>query len=316
MSKAKPIQYIDRASGKTCTESVMGNKALNFAYNTLLGRSLWGLLFNTGFLSRLMGWFYDSKLSHNSIKSLLAIPGLNAGEAEKDWHEYRSFNDFFTRKLKNGARPAAVGNDVLCSPADGRLLIYPDVEKDVKIPVKGAVRSLESLCAMELPAQKYSVAVIRLAPIDYHRYHYPCDCNDDGKMIKVKGKYHSVNPIAFAKAPDLFVENTKVVTPLCSPVFGKFFFLEVGAFGVGSIVNTAVAGKHEKLDADETRAFRKKSISIEEWVKFVKSDLPVYRAAGININREIEYGNHAALRLEIQKYSCQEQSPAGRQKAS
>jgi len=137
---------------------------------------------------------------------------------------------------------------VLCSPADGRLLIYPDVEKDVKIPVKGAVRSLESLCAMELPAQKYSVAVIRLAPIDYHRYHYPCDCNDDGKMIKVKGKYHSVNPIAFAKAPDLFVENTKVVTPLCSPVFGKFFFLEVGAFGVGSIVNTAVAGKHEKLD--------------------------------------------------------------------
>ncbi|MBE6364656.1 MAG: phosphatidylserine decarboxylase [Lentisphaerae bacterium] len=248
MSKAKPIQYIDRASGKTCTESVMGNKALNFAYNTLLGRSLWGLLFNTGFLSRLMGWFYDSKLSHNSIKSLLAIPGLNAGEAEKDWHEYRSFNDFFTRKLKNGARPAAVGNDVLCSPADGRLLIYPDVEKDVKIPVKGAVRSLESLCAMELPAQKYSVAVIRLAPIDYHRYHYPCDCNDDGKMIKVKGKYHSVNPIAFAKAPDLFVENTKVVTPLCSPVFGKFFFLEVGAFGVGSIVNTAVAGKHEKLD--------------------------------------------------------------------
>jgi len=248
VSKAKPIQYIDRASGKTCTESVMGNKALNFAYNTLLGRSLWGLLFNTGFLSRLMGWFYDSKLSHNSIKSLLAIPGLNAGEAEKDWHEYRSFNDFFTRKLKNGARPAAVGNDVLCSPADGRLLIYPDVEKDVKIPVKGAVRSLESLCAMELPAQKYSVAVIRLAPIDYHRYHYPCDCNDDGKMIKVKGKYHSVNPIAFAKAPDLFVENTKVVTPLCSPVFGKFFFLEVGAFGVGSIVNTAVAGKHEKLD--------------------------------------------------------------------
>ena len=61
--------------------------------------------------------------------------------------------------------------------------------------------------------------------------------------------------------------------------------------------------KYEKLDADETHAFRKKSISIEEWVKFVKSDLPVYRAAGININSEIEYGNHAALRLEIQKYA-------------
>lgn len=295
MSKAKPIQYIDRASGKTCTESVMGNKALNFAYNTLLGRSLWGLLFNTGFLSRLMGWFYDSKLSHNSIKSLLAIPGLNAGEAEKDWNEYRSFNDFFTRKLKNGARPAAVGNDVLCSPADGRLLVYPDVEKDVKIPVKGAVRSLESLCAMELPAQKYSVAVIRLAPIDYHRYHYPCDCNDDGKMVKVKGKYHSVNPIAFAKAPDLFVENTKVVTPLCSPVFGKFFFLEVGAFGVGSIVNTAVAGKHEKLDEKGFFKFGGSTVILVMEAEKIKFDPDLIRNSANKVEMLVRCGEKIGI---------------------
>ena len=248
MSKPQPIRYIDRASGQLCTESVMGNGALNFAYNTLSGRSLWGLLFNTGFLSRLMGSFYDSRLSCNSIKSLLAIPGLNASEAEKDWQSYHSFNDFFTRRLKTGARPAAPGEDILCSPADGRLLVYPDVPKDAKVPVKGAVRSLESLCGMTLPEQRYSVAVIRLAPIDYHRYHYPCDCTDNGKSFKIKGKYHSVNPIAFKKAPDLFVENTRVITPLSSPVFGNFYYLEVGAFGVGSIVNTSQGEKHNKLD--------------------------------------------------------------------
>ena len=249
MSKCQPIKFIDRAAGKECTETVMGQGALNFAYNTLLGRCLWGMLFNTSFFSDLMGSYYDSPRSKKSIKKLLAIPGLKADEAEKDWQSYRSFNDFFTRKLKPGLRPAADGDNVLCSPADGRLLVYPDVAKDAEVPVKGALRSLEALCGMSLPEKRYSVAVIRLAPIDYHRYHYPCACKNAGKPFRIKGKYHSVNPMAFKKAPDLFVENARVVTPLESPVFGKFCFIDVGAFGVGSIVNTAEDKmEHAKLD--------------------------------------------------------------------
>ena len=248
MSKPVPINYIDRATGELCTESVMGNKALNFAYNTLLGRSLWGVLFNTGFLSRVMGAYYDSKLSHNAIKSLLQIKGLNADEAEMPWQNYQSFNDFFSRKLKSNARPAAAGKNVLCTPSDGRLLVYPEIAPDTKFPVKGAVRSLNELCGTELESKHYSVAVVRLAPIDYHRYHYPCDCKETGFVKKIAGKYHSVNPIAFAKAPDLFVENTRVITLLDSPVFGRFAYLEVGAFGVGSIVNTATGQEHAKMD--------------------------------------------------------------------
>ena len=243
-----PINYIDRKTGKLCTESVMGNGALNFAYNTLLGRTLWGLLFNTGFLSRLMGAYYDSGLSCNAIKSLLAIPGLNADEAEMPWQNYHSFNDFFTRKLKPGARPFSTDANELSSPADGRILVYPEIAPDKKFPVKGAQRSLNELCATKLPASTYTAAVIRLAPIDYHRYHYPCDCTESGFTQKISGKYHSVNPIAFAKAPDLFVENTRVITLLDSPVFGKFAYLEIGAFGVGSIINTASGSNHLKMD--------------------------------------------------------------------
>ena len=243
-----PIKYIDRATGKLCTESVMGNGALKFAYNTLLGRSLWGLLFNTGFLSRLMGKYYDSGLSRNAIKSLLAIPGLNPDEAEMPWHNYNSFNDFFTRKLKAGARPFSSAANELSSPADGRLLVYPEIEPDKKFPVKGAERSLNELCATALPAKSYTVAVIRLAPIDYHRYHFPCDCKESGFTKKIPGKYHSVNPIAFSKAPDLFVENSRVITLLDSPVFGRFAYLEIGAFGVGSIINTATGTEHHKMD--------------------------------------------------------------------
>jgi phosphatidylserine decarboxylase len=226
----------------------MGDGALKFAYNTLMGRSLWGLLFNTGFLSGLMGWYYDSKLSKSSIKSLVNIPGLNADEAERDWHTYTSFNDFFTRKLKPGSRPAVMAENILVSPADGRLLVYPEISPDTPFPVKGAERSLNELCATELSADKYSVAVIRLAPIDYHRYHYPCDCRNCGETKRIAGKYHSVNPIAFQKAPDLFVENTRCVTPLYSETFGEFQYLEIGAFGVGSIINTSTGTEHRKDD--------------------------------------------------------------------
>lgn len=248
MNTSEPIKYIDRASGELHTETVMGSGALNFAYNTLLGRSLWGLLFKTSLLSDLMGWYYDSKLSRRAIKSLVDLPGLEAAEAEKDWREYPAFNEFFTRKLKPGSRTAAAGDKVLCSPADGRILIYPDVEPNIKVPVKGAVRSLEELCGMPIPLKKCSVAVVRLAPVDYHRYHYPCECKECGGAKKIRGKYHSVNPVAFKKAPDLFVENTRVITPLESDIFGKFWFLDVGAFGVGSIVNTSESAIHGKFD--------------------------------------------------------------------
>lgn len=243
-----PIHYIDRSTGELHTESVLGNGALNFAYNTLLGRSMWGLLFNTGLLSRIMGNYYDSRRSQKAIKSLLSIPGLKADEAEKPWREYTSFNDFFTRRLKTDARTAAPGDDVLCSPADGRLLVYPEISPETEFPVKGAKRSLNELCRCKLPAEKYSVAVVRLAPIDYHRYHYPCDCSECGFSERFSGKYHSVNPIAFAKAPDLFVENTRVITLLDSDVFGRFAYIEVGAFGVGSIINTSSGKAHRKMD--------------------------------------------------------------------
>ncbi len=248
MKKSENVVYIDRATGQECTESVMGDGALRFAYETALGRSLWGILFGSGFLSRLMGLYYDSSLSRKKISSLTSIPGCEAAEAEKDAAEYSSFNDFFIRKLKPGARPADMAENIFSSPGDGRLLIYPDISPDHPITVKGAVRPLNDLCGKMLPAKSYDVAVLRLAPVDYHRYHFPCDCVQTGVSCKIAGKYHSVNPIAIRKRPDLFVENTRVITELRSEKFGTFYYIEVGAFGVGSIVQTAVGEQHRKLD--------------------------------------------------------------------
>ncbi len=246
--KNNEIKFIDRETGKLCTETVMGDGALRFAYETLLGRTLWFGLFYSRWLSSLFGKYYDSKLSRRNIPQLANLPGLQLQEAEKDWPFYNSFNDFFTRRLKSGMRQADTNPDVICAPADGRLLLYPEIESNAQFPVKGAVRSLEYLCNQSLPEKKYHAAVFRLAPVDYHRFHYPCDCKQNASAVHLAGKYHSVNPVAFKKVPDVFVENTRSITELDSPVFGKIFYIEVGAFGVGSIVQTAESGDHKKMD--------------------------------------------------------------------
>lgn len=245
---SKSILLRNRISGEIEKETVFGDKVLRFFYETLLGRGFWGLLFNTSFLSNLSGLYYDSSFSRKSIASLASTSGCNAGEAELPLEEYTSFNAFFTRKLKEGSRPFDPACEILSSPADGRIFVYENLQTNDPIPVKGAKKTLQELCCGILPENgKFAVAVVRLAPVDYHRYHFPCACEQESLPVVVRGKYHSVNPVALSKRPDLFVENTRQITLLTSPVFGQFYFLEVGAFGVGSIVQSSGAGKHEKL---------------------------------------------------------------------
>ncbi len=291
------IKFIDRETGKLCTETVMGDKALRFAYDTLAGRVLWPGLFYTGFPSWLMGKFYDSSLSHQSISKLVQLPGLRADEAEKNWHEYTSFNDFFTRRLKSGLRTASPDANELCSPADGRLFIYPDVDSKKEIPVKGAVHSLEHLCTRQLDGKRFHVAVVRLAPVDYHRFHYPCDCYQNENPIKISGKYHSVNPIAFKRAPDVFVENARCVTDLDSPVFGKIIYIEVGAFGVGSIIQTASGGEHKKMDEKGFFKFGGSTVILLMDAEKIKIDDDLLQNSGNGMETLIRCGSRIGIKL-------------------
>lgn len=242
------IQFIDRSSGKLIEETVMGDSALRFAYDTLLGHTLSGVLFNGSGLSSLMGRYYDSRLSRKDIRKLASIPGCMPDEAEYAPEHYQSFNDFFIRRLKAGARPFPADKDIMCSPADGRLLVYENLTKSSPVPVKGAHRTLQSLCCDGNLPENLAVAVVRLAPVDYHRFHFPCDCVQKSDPVVFKGKYHSVNPIAFSRYPDVYTENTRQITELDSEVFGKIFYLEIGAFGVGSIIQTSRIGSHAKMD--------------------------------------------------------------------
>lgn len=144
-----PVEYVERATGRRVAESVMGDKALRFAYETLLGRTLWSVLFGSRRISDWMGRRYDSPRSKKDIAALAAIPGCRWEEAEKPLADYASFNDFFTRRLKPGARPVGEG---LVSPADGRLRLFLNADADLPFPLKGATRSLRTVFDGAAPA--------------------------------------------------------------------------------------------------------------------------------------------------------------------
>ena len=242
----QPVEYIDRASGKRISESIMGDKALRFAYETLAGRTLWPVLFGSKLLSALLGRKYDSPKSKKDIAKLASIPGCRAEEAEKPLDAYATFNDFFTRRLKPGSRPLGDG---VVSPADGRLRLFLDADGDTPFPLKGATRTLLQVFnpTWQLESYRCDIAVIRLAPVDYHRFHFPCDCKTPYPVETLPGKYHSVNPIALVRCPDVYAINERQILH-CETAFGELTLVDVGAFGVGTIVQTYSGDVHAKGD--------------------------------------------------------------------
>ena len=257
---SNPVRYVDRMTGEKVTESVMGDRALRFAYETLAGRTLWPVLFGSKLISAYMGRRYDSRSSRKDIAKLVAIPGCVAEEAEKPWTAYESFNEFFTRHLKPGARPVGEG---LVSPADGRLRLYLNADADRPFPLKGATKSLREVFAPGADTSQsvfdfektFDIAVIRLAPVDYHRFHFPCDSVVLGEVKVIPGKYHSVNPIALLRYPDVYADNERQIVE-CNSKYGHYWQVDVGAFGVGTIMQTfkdPVISEYGELISDEER---------------------------------------------------------------
>ena len=151
--------------------------------------------------------------------------------------EFRSFNDFFIRKLKPEARPVSQDPRVLVAPADARYLVYPRFEA---FSIKEKTFSLrEFLQNIEL-THRYregSMVIARLCPSDYHRFHFPCDAFVS-KAKLIPGPLFSVNPMALQKKLSILVENKRMVTEVHSERFGMLLYLEIGATCVGSIRQT------------------------------------------------------------------------------
>lgn len=154
-----------------------------------------------------------------------------------DPFSYRSFNAFFTRALRPGARPIEASPDVIVSPVDGLISQCGRLEDARLLQAKGRDYSLLELFAgdEELAAAYHggSYACIYLAPCDYHRIHMPC-AGTLRTNLYVPGELFSVNAATARTVPRLFARNERLICEFDTP-FGRLALVLVGALFVGSI---------------------------------------------------------------------------------
>ena len=165
--------------------------------------------------------------------------GVNMDEAlNSDMASYASFNDFFTRALKPGARPFAQA-ELIC-PVDGAISQFGPIAGDQIFQAKGHRYSTTALvggdAALAAQFNDGSFATLYLSPKDYHRIHMPCDGRLT-QMIYVPGDLFSVNPTTARGVPGLFARNERVVCVFESAL-GPFVLVLVGATIVGSMATT------------------------------------------------------------------------------
>ncbi|MES2361466.1 MAG: archaetidylserine decarboxylase [Pseudomonadota bacterium] len=181
--------------------------------------------------SRERGW-----VTTEIIRRFVAKYQVNMDEAlDPDIASYRSFNDFFTRALKAGARPLAAA-DLVC-PVDGAISQFGAIARDQIFQAKGHSYSTTAVvggdAALAAQYQDGSFATLYLSPRDYHRIHMPCD-GRLARMIYVPGELFSVNPVTARGVPGLFARNERVVCVFES-ARGPFVLILVGATIVGSM---------------------------------------------------------------------------------
>jgi phosphatidylserine decarboxylase len=156
--------------------------------------------------------------------------------AEPDIRRYQSFNDFFTRPLKAGARPIATA-DFVC-PVDGAISQFGAIDDHHIVQAKGHRFTTTQLvggdAALAGQFRHGGFANLYLSPRDYHRLHMPCD-GTLTRMIHVPGKLFSVNPVTARGVPNLFARNERVVCVFDSAEHGPFVLVLVGATIVGSM---------------------------------------------------------------------------------
>ena len=242
------VRYRDRQTGDIVAERVPGESLLRWLYGTTFGSLFFRAALNHPLCSRLCGWWQQNSWTRRRIRPFAERYRINLEELEHPLDKYTSFNDFFTRRLKPNTRPCDPEPERLLSPADGKVLVYPQLGPGTILPVKSCTLTADALLAGAIdpiPYRNGAALVVRLAPYDYHRFHFPAD-GQAGNARMIEGDFHSVNPLALARKPNLFCYNRRSVCELQTPIFGKIAYVEIGALNVASIVQTYAPGPCER----------------------------------------------------------------------
>ncbi|MGJ8643304.1 MAG: phosphatidylserine decarboxylase [Luteolibacter sp.] len=237
------IRYFNRHTGKTETEQVYGEGSLRWVYGNPLGKLSLHALVKRAAFSKWYGKRMSTSESAARVDPFIEKYGLDPADFAEPPSSFRSFNEFFYRKLKPEARPIADAPIVF--PADGRHLGFPDISAISSFFVKGQTFDLPALLGDPELAQKYAKGTLvlsRLCPVDYHRYHFPA-AGTPSETKTLPGPLFSVSPIALAQNLAYLWTNKRTLTHLETEDYGTILIMEIGATCVGSIHQTFTPGQ-------------------------------------------------------------------------
>lgn len=232
------IQYWNRRRNKIETEEVYGGAMIDLLYGNIFGYRLTDLLLTRKFFSRAYGALQNTSWSRRKIAPFQQRFGIDPN----DWQDssFRSFNDFFIRRFREGKRPFPAEASAMGAFAEARYLAYSDSRLASSVPIKGLNLDPLAILGQTPGREKFHggpCLLARLCPVDYHRFHFP-DTGTLAHFHEESGKLHSVNPAALRQNPDLFLENERHISLLDTENFGQLAYVEVGALCVGKIVQT------------------------------------------------------------------------------
>ena len=200
------------------------DKFLEKIYKSEAGRLILKFLTSKA-VSEIGGKFMDGPLSVPAIKPFIEKNNIDMSQYEDK--KYKSYNDFFTRKIKEGERIFDMTPELLCSPCDSKLTVYKIDEKS-KYEIKGTKYSFESLTRSGKLANYYNggyMLVFRLCVDDYHRYAY-VDNGKLGPIRRIDGVYHTVNPVAI-EAGTIYIRKIPENAVFCTvKILVKYFRLK------------------------------------------------------------------------------------------
>jgi phosphatidylserine decarboxylase len=192
-------------------------------------------------ITRALGRLTEARIPRPVLEPVLSVYArayrVDLDEAIVPSEGFQSFNEFFTRRLREGARPIDQDPDVLVSPADGRLDDAGAIDLERRFQIKGRDYNVSSLLASEQDASAFvggQFGIVYLSPRDYHRVHSPVALEVD-RVRHIPGALYPVNDFGVRHVPGLFAKNERVVVLGRSPRFGRVAVVFVGAMIVGRI---------------------------------------------------------------------------------
>ena len=270
-------------------------KSLSFLYTTRFGRTCLKFLVKPS-ISKISGRFLNTKVSSLMIKNFVKKNNIDLNEYEQ--RKFRSYNDFFTRKVLDGKRNVDTDKNAFISPCDAKLTVY-SLDKTSTFNIKDSYYTVKDLLSENEICKEYEnglCLIFRLAVDDYHRYCY-IDNGTKSKNTFIAGELHTVQPIALDNY-NIYKRNCREYTILHTENFGDVIQIEVGALLVGKIVN--FHNEHSFRKGEEKGMFEFGGSTIVLLVKkdVVDIDEELVKNTEMGLETIVKYGERIGTKHE------------------